>query len=88
MRQRHILFLAEWVSAATLILAACSDDSATTADTQHLVDISTSSTAEPDSTVKRITTPPTTSAATETTSEKDCPGLRSNFRRATTRWSI
>ncbi|WKN61222.1 hypothetical protein R1X32_01840 (plasmid) [Rhodococcus opacus] len=73
MRHRHTLSLATWISAATLILAACSDDAATTGRNASSTS-TTSSTAEPDSTLKRITAPPTISAVAETTSEKDPDG--------------
>ncbi|PBC39512.1 hypothetical protein CJ179_36460 [Rhodococcus sp. ACS1] len=73
MRHRHTLSLVTWISSVTLILAACSDDSATAASNASSAS-ATSSTAEPDSTVKRITAPPTTSAVAEATREEDLHG--------------
>ncbi|KXX59440.1 hypothetical protein [Rhodococcus sp. LB1] len=61
------------MSAVTLILTACSDDSATPASNAASAS-ATTSTQDADSTIKRITAPPTTTAAAETTSGKDLHG--------------
>lgn len=74
MRIRRILSIATCMSAVTLILTACSDDSATPASNAASAS-ATTSTQDADSTIKRITVPPTTTtAAAETTSGKDLHG--------------
>ncbi|MDV7091041.1 hypothetical protein [Rhodococcus opacus] len=55
------------------VLTACSDDSATPASNAASAS-ATTSTQDADSTIKRITAPPTTTAAAETTSGKDLHG--------------
>ena len=73
MRIRRILSIATCMSAAVLILTACSDGSDTTASNAASAS-ATTSTQDADSTIKRITAPPTTTAVAETTSEMDLHG--------------
>ena len=61
------------LAVSALALAGCSDDSATMASNAGSASGITS-TQDADSTIKRITALPTTTAAAETTSEKDLHG--------------